>query len=82
MLQTAAACQQSRVQMLPPSYPGLSRRSPSSQYIVGHSRAPALLAAKKQSQALDSLDLEIAVPEEQRPVNELAALKQAWLYSW
>lgn len=28
------------------------------------------------------MDLEMAVPEDQRPVNELAALKQAWLYSW
>lgn len=42
------------------------------------------IAASNQNntQAQQSMDLEMAVPEDQRPVNELAALKQAWLYSW
>jgi hypothetical protein len=32
---------------------------------------------------VDSLDsLELAVPADQRPVNELASIKQAFLYSW
>jgi hypothetical protein len=32
---------------------------------------------------VDSLeDLEIAVPADQRPVNELSALKEAFLYNW
>lgn len=32
---------------------------------------------------MDSLeDLEIAVPVDQRPVNELANLKEAFLYNW
>jgi hypothetical protein len=32
---------------------------------------------------VDSLeDLEIAVPVDQRPVNELSALKEAFLYNW
>lgn len=38
---------------------------------------------QSQPPALGSLDaLEIAVPSEQRPVNELAQLKGALLYSW
>jgi hypothetical protein len=37
----------------------------------------------KQPTAVDSLeDLEIAVPVDQRPVNELASLKEAFLYNW
>jgi hypothetical protein len=37
----------------------------------------------KQPTAVDSLeDLEIAVPVDQRPVNELSALKEAFLYNW
>lgn len=37
----------------------------------------------KQPTAVDSLeDLEIAVPVDQRPVNELAHLKEAFLYNW
>jgi hypothetical protein len=37
----------------------------------------------KQPTAVDSLeDLEIAVPADQRPVNELASLKEAFLYNW
>jgi hypothetical protein len=46
----------------------------------GHRQA---LNNDRQPTAVDSLeDLEIAVPTEQRPVNELAALQQAFLYSW
>jgi hypothetical protein len=38
---------------------------------------------EQQQQTQTALqELEIAVPKEQRPVNELAQLKEAWLYSW
>jgi hypothetical protein len=47
-------------------------------------RLMQITAASNQNntQQQQSMDLEVAVPEDQRPVNELAALKQAWLYSW
>jgi hypothetical protein len=41
-----------------------------------------LLAQKDSSRQTDLEQQEVAVPADQRPVNELAALKQAWLYSW
>jgi hypothetical protein len=43
-----------------------------------------ITAASNQNnmQQQQTMDLEVAVPEDQRPVNELAALKEAWLYSW
>ncbi|KIZ07014.1 Uncharacterized protein ycf36 [Monoraphidium neglectum] len=52
------------------------------------SRGASVVAARssrreQQQQTQTALqELEIAVPKEQRPVNELAQLKEAWLYSW
>jgi hypothetical protein len=43
---------------------------------------PSAASNQNNTQQQQSMDLEVAVPEDQRPVNELAALKQAWLYSW
>lgn len=44
----------------------------------------ATRALKKDQQTSSGLDpsLEMAVPPDQRPVNELANLKQALFYSW
>lgn len=43
---------------------------------------PARASNQNNTRQQQELDLEVAVPPEQRPVNELAALKEAWLYSW
>eukprot|EP00775_Hariotina_reticulata_P003658 gene3658-3919_t len=41
-----------------------------------------LSAQNDSSRQTDLEQQEVAVPADQRPVNELAALKEAWLYSW
>lgn len=62
--------------------------SPLTSHIGHHQHAAASSciagrASNRDDTALDSLEeLEIAVPADQRPVNELAALKQSFLYDW
>eukprot|EP00878_Enallax_costatus_P033369 GHUV01036793.1.p1 GENE.GHUV01036793.1~~GHUV01036793.1.p1 ORF type:complete len:149 (+),score=23.02 GHUV01036793.1:187-633(+) len=77
----AAAGHYARWPLLPPCCPCSVRTHPLLQS-GGRSGLSGQRAADNESQALDSLDLEIAVPKGQRPANELAALKQTWLYSW
>jgi hypothetical protein len=50
-------------------------------------RCPLRTAAKREDDAAPAAggldpNLEVAVPKDQRPVNELNQLKQAQLYSW
>jgi hypothetical protein len=45
-------------------------------------RAPRASPEQQQQAPVQLEELELAVPSEQRPCNELAQLKQAWLYSW
>ncbi|KAI8476428.1 MAG: hypothetical protein J3K34DRAFT_258620 [Monoraphidium minutum] len=44
--------------------------------------APRAAPDQQQQQTATLEQLEVAVPPDQRPCNELAQLKQAWLYSW
>jgi hypothetical protein len=76
-------------------YSSTASRAPSSSPLTGrrvghsvHVRTSVKLTRRTRLRALEPNDnspssrLEVQVPKDQRPVNELANLKETWLYSW